>query len=62
MDNAYMNDPTVSTVTRNRPLSAPKAGGNKRVSSVSRKRPRAQSGRFKQIKQYLSEQEAINQQ
>ena len=47
-----------------RPLSAPKInGGNKRaVSANNRRKPRIQSGRVKQIKQYLSEQEAANMQ
>ena len=46
-----------------RPFSAPKAGGNKRaVSANNRRKPRVQSGRVKQIKQYLSEQEAANMQ
>lgn len=47
-----------------RPLSAPKiGGGNKRAGSANtRRRPRVQSGRVKQIKQYLSEQEAASMQ
>ena len=41
-----------------RPLSAPKSGGKRTTSAKMRKRPRAQSGKAKQIRQYLSEQEA----
>lgn len=43
-----------------RPMSAPKAGGKRAVSANNRRRPRVQSGKVKQIKQYLSEQEAAN--
>ena len=43
-----------------RPLSAPKIGNKRAASANNRKRSRVQSGKVKQIKQYLSEQEAAN--
>lgn len=55
MQNAYSD-------AGSRPFSAAQSGG-RRLPSASKKKPRAQSSKqFKQIKQYLSEQEAQNQQ
>ena len=55
-----VNNVYSASANTTRPYSAPKVQKAPRGMSASRKRPRVQSGRVKQIKQYLSEQEAAH--